>query len=311
MDKENIRKRVLQALALNRRPGFHYSGWYADLRFHEMPRGRSKATASGAAYCTDRDGQVNMGLVAMVADMALAGAIRKELTPSSRLATASMTLQFTGAPRVGDLEALGDFEGFFEGAVARPGMSRVVVTAGGTDIAHGHAAFVPLEAPKGVTLAPIPGPGEAMDASPLDEKTLDRHEREVLRFADAALARGEADFVRHFFGYAPHRVAHGASCVMKNGMHVANRVGHVQGGLLMGLAMETAACALPAHWACTGIHACFTSPGQGAKLRARSRVLHHGLMTAVVRTEILGPGRRRVLEATTTHARLIHNPESA
>jgi hypothetical protein len=34
-------------------------------------------------------------------------------------------------------------------------------------------------------------------------------------------------------------------------------------------------------------------------------------MTAVVRTEILGPGRRRVLEATTTHARLIHNSDPA
>jgi hypothetical protein len=31
---------------------------------------------------------------------------------------------------------------------------------------------------------------------------------------------------------------------------------------------------------------------------------HHGLMTAVVRTEVLGPGRRRVLEALSTHSRL-------
>jgi len=33
-------------------------------------------------------------------------------------------------------------------------------------------------------------------------------------------------------------------------------------------------------------------------------VVHHGLMTAVVRTEVTGVGRRRVLEALTTHARL-------
>lgn len=304
MGSDDIRARVLRALALNRRPGFHYTGWYADLRFHAMPKGRSKATASGAFHCVDRDGQVNAGLAAMVADMALAGAIRSELTPSTRLATATMTLQFTGAPRVGNLEAVGDFEGFFSGAAAHPGMSRVVVTAGGVDIAHGHGAFVPLPAPGGATLAPIPGPGESMEAEPLDARSLTRPEREVLEIAEAALARGDGDFVRHFLGYTPHRVAHGAACVMKNALHVANRVGHVQGGLLMGLALETAAAALPAHWACTGIHACFTSPGQGAKLRARSKVLHHGSMTAVVRTEILGPGRRRVLEATTTHARL-------
>jgi acyl-coenzyme A thioesterase PaaI-like protein len=91
---------------------------------------------------------------------------------------------------------------------------------------------------------------------------------------------------------------------MKNGPHVANRVHHVQGGVLVGLAISTAAAALPAKWATTGVTACFVSPGIGRALRARSRVVHHGLMTAVVRTEVTGVGRRRVLEALTTHARL-------
>jgi acyl-coenzyme A thioesterase PaaI-like protein len=45
------------------------------------------------------------------------------------------------------------------------------------------------------------------------------------------------------------------------------------------------------------------SPGQGKALRARARIVHQGTMTAVIRTEVLGAGGRRVLEATTTHAR--------
>ena len=71
----------------------------------------------------------------------------------------------------------------------------------------------------------------------------------------------------------------------------------------MGLAAATASEALPARWSISSIHALFVSPGQGKALRARSKVIHQGLMTAVARTEIVGPGGRRVLDATTAHAR--------
>src|SRR5512141_2904808 len=132
-----------------------------------------------------------------------------------------------------------------------------------------------------------------------------RDERALLRHADAMLADGSTDFLQRFWGYAgAHRTKEGAACVMKNGSHVANRVHHVQGGILLGLAASTAIAALPHKWAITGITTCFVSPGLGRALRARSKVVHHGLMTAVVRTEIVGPNRRRVLEALSTHSRL-------
>jgi acyl-coenzyme A thioesterase PaaI-like protein len=47
------------------------------------------------------------------------------------------------------------------------------------------------------------------------------------------------------------------------------------------------------------------SPGQGQALEARAAVRHRGMMTAVVHTEVTGPGGRRVLEAVTTHARVV------
>ena len=95
--------------------------------------------------------------------------------------------------------------------------------------------------------------------------------------------------------------------MMKNGAQVGNRVHHAQGGILMGLAATTASVALPPTWALTGITSCFTSPGQGKAILARSKVVHHGLMTAVVRTEIAGPNARRVLETVTPHSRTIHS----
>ena len=125
----------------------------------------------------------------------------------------------------------------------------------------------------------------------------------MLQLADDALAEGEKDFIRHFLGYQPRRTKTGAVTTMRNGAHVANRVGHVQGGLLMGLAATTAMAAFPASWGLSGIHAVFVSPGQGKAIRAAARLVHHGSMTGVARTEIKGPDGRRVLEATTTHWR--------
>lgn len=90
--------------------------------------------------------------------------------------------------------------------------------------------------------------------------------------------------------------------MVKNGPHIGNRVGHVQGGLLLGLAATTACGALPYSWALTGISAWYTSPGEGRTLKARSKILHHGRITSVVRTQITGKNNRRVLEVVTTHA---------
>jgi acyl-coenzyme A thioesterase PaaI-like protein len=72
--------------------------------------------------------------------------------------------------------------------------------------------------------------------------------------------------------------------------------------VLFGLAAMTACAALPASWALTGVSAWYISPGEGRTLKAKSRMLHHGRLTSVVRTQITGRNNRRVLEVVTTHA---------
>jgi acyl-coenzyme A thioesterase PaaI-like protein len=298
-----LRGRVLQAIALNREPGFHFAGNFSGISFDRIDPAETRVSLAGGAHVEDHDGQVNVGVLAMLADMALAASIRGGLDPSTRVATVSMTLQFTGARVMGPLHAASAFDGFFGGGHSRQGLSRVVVEGAAGPVCHGHGAFMALEPPPGFTNFPLPK-GERNAAAP-QEKDLTREERALLGHADAVLAEGEADFLRRLWGYAgAHRTKEGAACVMRNGPHVANRVHHVQGGVLAGLAMSTASIALPPKWATTGVTACFVSPGMGRALRARSRVVHHGLMTAVVRTEVIGVGRRRVLEALTTHARL-------
>ena len=90
--------------------------------------------------------------------------------------------------------------------------------------------------------------------------------------------------------------------LLGNGPHVGNRVGHVQGGVTMGLGIATAEAALPPTWMLSAVTAWYISPGEGRTLKARSKVVHRGRLTAVVRTEIFGKNNRRVMEMTTAHA---------
>jgi acyl-coenzyme A thioesterase PaaI-like protein len=56
-------------------------------------------------------------------------------------------------------------------------------------------------------------------------------------------------------------------------------------------------------WTLASIAASFTSPGEGDALEAKAAAIHRGRWTAVVRTEVIASGGRRVLEVTTNHGR--------
>ncbi len=117
------------------------------------------------------------------------------------------------------------------------------------------------------------------------------------------VAGGEESFVARFLGIVPRKTTEGASCRMTNGAHIGNRVGHAQGGILMGLAASTAAAAMGDEWRLASIAASFVSPGEGDVLEAVASPVHRGRWTGVARTEVIAPGARRVLEVSTTHAR--------
>jgi len=294
---QEIRQRVLRALALNREPGFHFIGNLADVSFESTAAEAARVVFQNGPHLADVDGQANVGVVAMVADMALAASIRANLHPATRLATVSMALQLTGARFDGDVEATGEFRGF----IGKQGLARAVLRNASGTLAIAQGAFMPLEKAPGIARFPLP---RAPRAAPvLAPEDLNADEKRILARVEQMLAAGKTDFVRRLLGYEPRRTKAGASCTMPNGLHASNRVGHVQGGILMGLAASTAVGALPTTWALSAITACFVSPGQGKSLRTRSRIVHQGSMTAVVRTEVVGPEGRRVLDATTTHWR--------
>jgi acyl-coenzyme A thioesterase PaaI-like protein len=241
----------------------------------------------------------------VAADFALGTAIRADLDPATRLATVSMTLEFAAAPRAGLVSMASRCHGFVGEGDGRIGRSRVLLEDAGGEFGYGSGAFMVLKPPPGVELHPVPHRKRG-DAEPpvLAERDLAPDELGILRHADEALeraARTGQPFVRHFWGFLPERTSGGASCVMPNGPHVGNRVGYVQGGILLGLAAATATAALSESWMLSAVAAAFISPGQGPALQAQASIVHQGQRVSVIRTEVTRSDGRRVLEVMSTH----------
>jgi acyl-coenzyme A thioesterase PaaI-like protein len=288
-----IRARVLRGIALNRTPGFHFPGNFLDISFDRVSRAGTRLSLDPGPWCRGSDGQTDLASLTILADLACGAAVRAQISREARIATVSLSLQFTGAPRTGRLAAAGKFQEFFRDGAGRLGLSRVSVTGSAGQICYGTASFMALAPPKNVTLHPVPLRNRR-SASPVDlnEKDLVREEKKILGRADAALASG-GNFIEKFWG---------GDGVLQNGLHAGNRVGHAQGGILIALAARGAAAKLAGAWRLAGMTALYISPGEGRVLHARSSVVHRGGLTAVVRTQILGKNRRRVLEVLSTHA---------
>lgn len=304
--EDRIRRRVLRAIALNRTPGLHFPGNFIELSFDQVASGDTRVSYETGPHCADAHGGADIGSLAILADFALGTAVRADLHPATRLATVSMTLELGAAPRAGIVTAASRGHGFVGEGEGRTGRGRVVIEDAGGEVGYGSGVFMVLKPPPQVTLHPVPLRRRG-DAEPplLEERDLAPEELRILRHADEALeqaAKSGQPFIHHFWGFLPQAARGAASCVMPVGPHVGNRVGYVQGGVLLGLAAVTAAAALPQTWMLSGIAAGFISPGEGRALKAQANVVHHGRRVSVIRTEVTRSDGRRVLEAMSTHA---------
>jgi acyl-coenzyme A thioesterase PaaI-like protein len=303
-DKQAIRTRVLTAVAGNRIPGLHFTGHFLDLEWREVTGDTARMAMAEGPHCRDADGTVNLVALGVLADNVLATPTRTDAVPGARLATIHLQVRFTGAPVTGDLTAEARLLGRSEGTALRQSLSAATISAKGKTVCHASGEFMPLDAPPGVTLAPLPwqrtGPPQI---APVDPHELAPDEQSILRACDAALAKAspQASFIQHFWGGVPRRSARGASNRVAIGPHIGNRVGHVQGGALLGLAATNARAAAPAATMLSNLSAWYISPGRGAALGIRSRVVHAGRTMAVVRTEIKTSAGERVLEAVSHH----------
>jgi len=301
-----IRRQVLRALAGNRAPGYHFPGHLIGCHWPRIGEDELEAAVPEGSLARNVDGTVNLAAFCVLLDVALATASRLKVEPGARQATVHLHAQFTGAPLLGALTAHARIQGATRNAAVRESLTSGIFYAAGEPVCHASGTFVLLPPPPGITLAPLPwqrGEDRA-PVVPLKPGELDDPERAVLGACNAALRRA-ADrhaFIEHFWGALPVATDAGARCTVRLGPQHSNRVRHVQGGLLLGLAAITAQAAAPRHPMLSAIAAWYISPGQGRALKIRSQRFHDGRSFAAVRTEVRNADGSRVLEVVSHHA---------
>jgi uncharacterized protein (TIGR00369 family) len=298
-----IRRRTLAAIAANRTPGLHFAGHFLDFEWRMADQQHATVAMRTAAHCAAPDGATHLIPLSVLADTALATATRLQLRPGARQATIQMHLQFTGVAPRGNLVADADFHQFARGS-ARQLLSTATICSRGRPVCHATGAFMALPAPTGVRLAPLPWQrGAAARTEPLDEQHLTPAEQRILRRCDTALeqAAENGSFIGHFWDDEQHSADARSGRRIAVDHHITNRVGHVQGGILFGLAATGSISAAPRQMALSNISAWFIRAGQGSHLTVKSRLLHAGRTTAVVQTTVSDGEGRRVLEAMSSH----------
>lgn len=306
IDPATIRQRVLTAIAANRAPGFHFPGYFLGMAWPRLSEQGVTQVMDAGAHCIDHRGVIHPAAVGVMVDGGLSMTPRMSsvAVPGARQATVHIDLQYTGHEPRGALRMDATLDGFMTGHSVRQAYTRGVLTSDGQTICHATGAFVVLPPPPGVELAPLPWQRESTPAATrLKQSDLDPKERAAMRAANRAMKLSDSThgFIEHFLDIMPKQVAGGAMCRVKIGLQIGNRVGHVQGGILLGVAQATASAAVPSHPRVSNISAWYVSPGSGKALIARSKVIHAGRSFAIVRTEVKNADGSRVLEAVSNH----------
>jgi len=312
VDAEATRLRVLSAIAANRIPGFHLPGHFLGITWPRIEGHTIEQAIAGGPHSVDANGVVNPAVLGVMVDGALALAARLALVPGTNIATVSLNVQYTGHAARGAVTSEGTLRRFTVGDGVRQAISEAVVRSDGEEVCYATSTFVVLTPPPGMKIGTMPWQRGEAPPAPLKLKDLDATERATMRAAEAALRAADSQhaFIERFWGIVPRRTAGGAACRVPIGLQIGNRIGHVQGGITLGIAQATASAAVPDHPVVSNISAWYLRPGHGKALSVKSKVIHAGRSFAVVRTEVRNADRGLVLEAVSNHAALTANAKS-
>jgi len=304
-DAEFIRRRALLALSGNRAPGYHFAGHFLDLQCPRYDTGGVVMEMETQPHNCNPDGTANLAAVFFLADMALAGACRAYVDPRQRTATLKMHMHFLGGELRGRIRAETNSQGFSHRTALAEANCFGRVVSNGQEVIQMAGTWVAPPTPDGRPLHPLPWEKEYRDPGLplLDKSQLDVKEKGVLVQVERALREARhGEFMQRLWTPTVRHTPRGALGRLPIGLYVGNRVGHVQGGISMYTALATAIGAVPHHPLVTAVSAWYIAPGEGKALTARSTVLQKGRNVAVVRTELFGTGRKRVLEVVSNHA---------
>lgn len=304
-DTAFVRELTLRALSSNRAPGMQFAGYFFRVAAQRFEREGVAFRVEPGPHCANADGVVNRAVLLYAADITLAASNRVYLGPNVRTATLMLRVEFTGEPARGTLELTARGTGFSPHTALPESTCLGHMLAGGREVMRMSGTWVAPPTPPGMSLRGLPWEGgEDGNARPLLKKSaLEAAEKDCVRRVEKAMRTARhGDLLEALCHPVVKPVAGGARGRLAVGMHIGNRVGHVQGGFLIHAALATAEAAVPRHPVLTGASAWYISPGEGKAISIRSTILQSGRNIAVVRTELFNADRRRVLEVVSNHA---------
>lgn len=302
--EDTILRRICSAISANRHPGLHFPGFFLGLHATRLEQDGVTLGIEYGPHCTDSRGNVNVCALALLADTAMAAALRLNMPEGTRLATTSMHLQFTGRPPNSAPICETLLEGIYQGINGTQGHVVGKVKCGDQVIANTSGTFAAPSAHHGAAALPVPWKymQSAYGLAPMGIKDMTDEEKRIVMAARSALKSASADdgFIASFWPQLATARVGGSALTLRLRPHLENRYGNGLGGIMVGIAAAAAVGAVPGQSRLTGISAWFISAGTG-RLRVRSRVIQLGKTIAVIRTEAIGENKRPVLEVITSH----------
>lgn len=299
--------RVLQALHACRTPGWMFAGHFLELVCTELsPQGAVMEMGIGP-HCQSAQGPVSDVAVSVLADVVQAAAVRSAFGRSVRVATLTLRLSLGQLPTRGRLRAVARMQPMpLQGEIHTAVTTVQIVDSDGVLCATGEASFAVLFNSTGVADHPLAQRSTLEGLAPLSPQALDAREQCVWQAAVQAAQAGQTGgFAERLWGITPQagEVPGSAHCRVPAGQQVGNRVGHFQGGVLLGIAQHTASAGLGDAWLLRDMSAQFVEAGSGSYVQAQAKPVRVGRNAAFVECTLLGPKGEVVLSAQANFVR--------
>ena len=252
------------------------------------------------------DGELNLCALCGLVDTLLGTQADMHIGPRMRPATAHINLELTGASTQGDISVTARFQGYAHTSRVRQALVGADFHCGDRLIGHASSTCVLMDLPEGRTRATWPWPAVGYVVPQRKVSEFEAKELQSLKACEAAEAAASAEhpFIDHFWCGIPTVGDGEAKLQVAVAPHLGNRAGQVQGGLLLGMAASVAHAAAPGATRVSNISAYFVSASVGPVLDVQAQVVRAGCSLSVVRTQIMGPENKLVLDAMSQHVAL-------
>lgn len=290
-------RRVLEALHAARTPGWMFPAHFLDIFFAPPAADRSAgALMHAGAHCLDGTGRVSHAALAVLADVCMAAAVRAHAGREVRIATLSMRLSFGVLPEAGLLRATARVRMMPAQLAMNTAIAGVEIQdEGGHTICSAEATFAALENRQQTAHHPLPTASTLTGC--LQPDALTAQERAVWERACACAGedRSALSFLERFWALRPEPRAGmeaGAGWSVALGRHNSNRVGHLQGGIMLGMLASACGLAVEQRYGLVDIAVQYLDAASAGPLALHAQPVRSGSSAAASHASLRGADGR-------------------